>query len=115
MSRHTKIVATLGPASSDLLTLERLVHAGVDVVRLNFSHGKAEDHIARATQIREAASWWGARSASWPTCRGPRSASASSRRARSPDQGRRLHPRRRPANSGNVQRVGLDYKDLPGT
>ena len=43
MSRHTKIVATLGPASSDLPTLERLVHAGVDVVRLNFSHGKAED------------------------------------------------------------------------
>ena len=39
MSRHTKIVATLGPASSDLLTLERLVHAGVGVVGLSFSHG----------------------------------------------------------------------------
>ena len=39
MSRSTKIVATLGPASSDTQTLERLIIAGVDVVRLNFSHG----------------------------------------------------------------------------
>ena len=55
MLRHTKIVATLGPASSDLATLERLVQSGVDVVRLNFSHGTAEDHIKRANQIRDAA------------------------------------------------------------
>jgi hypothetical protein len=54
MSRHTKIVATLGPASSDLLTLERMVHAGLDVVRMNFSHGKPEDHVARAETIRDA-------------------------------------------------------------
>ena len=54
MSRHTKIVATLGPASSDLHTLERMAHAGVDVVRMNFSHGKAEEHIARADAIRDA-------------------------------------------------------------
>ena len=53
MSRHTKIVATLGPASSDLHTLERMAHAGVDVVRMNFSHGKAEEHIARADAIRD--------------------------------------------------------------
>ena len=52
MSRHTKIVATLGPASSDIATLERLVQSGVDVVRLNFSHGTAADHIQRAAQIR---------------------------------------------------------------
>ena len=53
MSRHTKIVATLGPASSDPAVLEAMVHAGVDVVRMNFSHGTAEDHIARANAIRE--------------------------------------------------------------
>ena len=45
MIRHTKIVATLGPASSSPQALERLLRAGVDVVRLNFSHGKAEDPI----------------------------------------------------------------------
>jgi pyruvate kinase len=52
--RATKIVATLGPASSDAKTLSALVAAGIDVVRLNFSHGKAEDHAARIELLREA-------------------------------------------------------------
>ena len=51
MTRHTKIVATLGPASRDPQILETLIRAGVDVVRLNFSHGKAEDHIALASSV----------------------------------------------------------------
>src|SRR3970040_1693735 len=55
MFRSTKIVATLGPASSDPATLERMVRAGVDVVRLNFSHGTAEDHLARAALVKEMA------------------------------------------------------------
>ena len=55
MTRATKIIATLGPASSDPAVLERLLRAGVDVVRLNFSHGKAQDHIDRATLVREVA------------------------------------------------------------
>jgi len=55
MTRHTKIVATLGPASNSPLILETLIRAGVDVVRLNFSHGKAADHIALATMVREIA------------------------------------------------------------
>ena len=52
MLRSTKIVATLGPASSDEATLERMLHAGVDVVRLNFSHGTADDHLKRAQLVR---------------------------------------------------------------
>ena len=56
MARHaTKIVATLGPASSDPALLEQMIRAGVNVVRLNFSHGKAEDHVDRARMVREAA------------------------------------------------------------
>ncbi len=55
MPRSTKIVATLGPASSDADTLDRLIAAGVDVVRLNFSHGTAADHIERARVVREIA------------------------------------------------------------
>ena len=56
MARHaTKIVATLGPASSDPALLEEMIRAGVNVVRLNFSHGKAQDHIDRARLVREAA------------------------------------------------------------
>ncbi|KAF0836346.1 pyruvate kinase [Methylovorus glucosotrophus] len=53
--RRTKIVATLGPASSEREVLERMLDAGVDVVRLNFSHGQAADHIARAELVRELA------------------------------------------------------------
>ena len=55
MTRATKIVATLGPASNTPEILEKMIRAGVDVVRLNFSHGKAQDHIDRATMVRAAA------------------------------------------------------------
>ena len=55
LRRATKIVATLGPASSDPDLLEQMIRAGVNVVRLNFSHGTAQDHINRAQLVREAA------------------------------------------------------------
>ena len=51
-TRNAKIVATLGPASSTPELIERLFLAGVDVFRLNFSHGVAADHEARARAIR---------------------------------------------------------------
>lgn len=50
--RRAKIVATLGPASSDADTIKRLFQAGVDVFRLNFSHGSKDDHRARYDIIR---------------------------------------------------------------
>ena len=65
MTRHTKIIATLGPASSEPATLDALVAAGVDVFRLNFSHGTHEAHaevfrqglsdrgLARASQANQ--------------------------------------------------------------
>ncbi|MFZ9734109.1 MAG: pyruvate kinase [Burkholderiaceae bacterium] len=53
--RATKIVATLGPASSSAEQIAALVAAGVDVFRLNFSHGSAQDHISRADMIRREA------------------------------------------------------------
>ena len=55
IQRSTKIVATLGPASSEREVLARMVAAGVDVVRLNFSHGTAEDHTRRAALVRDVA------------------------------------------------------------
>jgi len=51
--RRTKIIATLGPASSTIEVLTRLFQAGADVFRLNFSHGTHEDHAARIVMIRE--------------------------------------------------------------
>ncbi|MDX8399151.1 MAG: pyruvate kinase [Gallionellaceae bacterium] len=55
MLRRTKIVATLGPATNDQKSLEAIIRAGVDVVRMNFSHGSAQDHVKRAEIVRAAA------------------------------------------------------------
>jgi len=52
MPRRTKILATLGPGSSDDHSIRRLIKAGVNVFRLNFSHGSAEEHCQRALTIR---------------------------------------------------------------
>lgn len=56
MQRRTKIVATLGPSTNSPEAIEALIQAGVDVVRLNFSHGSADEHMARANLVREFAS-----------------------------------------------------------
>ncbi|PJK06957.1 pyruvate kinase [Lysobacteraceae bacterium NML120232] len=53
--RRTRILATLGPASDAEGVLDALIHAGVDCVRLNFSHGSADEHRQRATAVRQAA------------------------------------------------------------
>jgi pyruvate kinase len=52
---RTKVVATLGPASSDAGMLSAMITAGVDVVRLNFSHGERADHVARIELVRKVA------------------------------------------------------------
>ena len=53
--RSTKIVATIGPASRDLDTLERMIRAGMDVARLNFAHESPDEHAVTVGMIREAA------------------------------------------------------------
>ena len=55
MSERTKIVATLGPVSSNHEVLSEMVEAGLDVVRLNFSHGERADHLARFELVRSVA------------------------------------------------------------
>ena len=113
MSRHTKIVATLGPASSDPQVLERMVQAGVDVVRMNFSHGKAEDHVARAEAIREASALVGRPVGILADLQGPKiriGKFVDGRITLDRDEPFILDAR---CEMGNTQRVGLDYKDLP--
>ena len=51
--RSAKIVCTLGPASNSLEMIDRLMRAGMDVARLNFSHGTHEDHLRTITRLRE--------------------------------------------------------------
>ena len=55
MQRRTKIVATLGPATDRKNTLLKMIEAGLDVARINFSHGESEEHRRRAADLRKAA------------------------------------------------------------
>ncbi len=55
MTRRTKIVATVGPASDSPEVLRRMIEAGLDVVRLNLSHGTVDEHLQRVVDVREAA------------------------------------------------------------
>lgn len=59
MSRHTKIIATIGPASESEDTLRNMIEAGMDVARLGLAHGTLEEHLARYHRIREAAKDFG--------------------------------------------------------
>ena len=114
MSRQTKIVATLGPASSDPAVLERLIAAGVDVVRLNFSHGKAQDHIDRANLVRECARKAGKAVAIMADLQGPKI------RVGKFAEGKVMLEKGAPfvldaarTEPGDLSGVGLDYKELP--
>ena len=53
MPRRTKIVATLGPATDGKDVLDDMIQAGMDVVRVNFSHGTKEEHFRRAEEVQE--------------------------------------------------------------
>ena len=58
--RRTKIIATLGPATDDPAVLRELIKAGTDVVRVNFSHGAAEQQAQRIERVRQMAADVGA-------------------------------------------------------
>ncbi len=60
IARRTKIIATLGPASETPEVIDRMLAAGVDVVRLNFSHGTAAEHERRLATARHVGAGWGA-------------------------------------------------------
>ncbi|MEY4884122.1 MAG: hypothetical protein RIS34_1976 [Pseudomonadota bacterium] len=112
--RATKIVATLGPASSDPAMLEQLIRAGVNVVRLNFSHGKAQDHIDRARMVREAAQRAGREVAIMADLQGPKirvGKFAEGKVMLEPGAKFILDAAR--VDLGDVDAVGLDYKALP--
>ena len=112
--RATKIVATLGPASSDPAMLEQMIRAGVNVVRLNFSHGKAQDHIDRARLVREAAQRAGREVGIIADLQGPKI-----RVGKFADnkvmlaQGQKFVLDAARTELGDIDAVGLDYKALP--
>ncbi|MDX9873384.1 MAG: pyruvate kinase [Spongiibacteraceae bacterium] len=113
MLRKTKIVATLGPASSDPEVIERMIRAGVDVFRLNFSHGTAEEHIERSRIVRAASERVGRPVAILADLQGPKI-----RIGRFADGKVELERHQRfildaACEVGDNTRVGLDYPELP--
>jgi pyruvate kinase len=112
--RATKIVATLGPASSSPEVLEAMIRAGVDVVRLNFSHGKAEDHIGRAKLVRDVAARAGKEVAIMADLQGPKIRVGKFENGKVMlENGQRFVLDAARTEPGNIEIVGLDYKDLP--
>ncbi len=113
--RHaTKIVATLGPATNTVEMLEALIHAKVSCVRLNFSHGTAQDHIDRAAMVREAARRTGREVAIMADLQGPKirvGKFAEGKVMLEPGKKFLLDGLR--TELGDASAVGLDYKDLP--
>jgi len=113
MLRSTKIVATLGPASSEPAVLERMVRAGVDVVRLNFSHGTADDHMKRAALVKEIASKVGRTVAILCDLQGPKIRVGKFKESRvTLEKGQRFILDAG-IEMGDGGRSGLDYKELP--
>ena len=111
--RRTKIVCTIGPASESPAVLARLVAVGMDVARLNFSHGSLESHAEKIHLIRRLAAAAGRPVAILQDLAGPKiriGELAAPIRLR-PDDEFTLTARDVP---GNASEVGLTYKGLPG-
>ena len=113
MLRSTKIVATLGPASSDPAVLETMIRAGVDVVRLNFSHGTAQDHENRAKLVKELASKTGRTVAIMCDLQGPKIRVGKFKDGKIMLEKGQRFVLDAGLEIGDGQRAGLDYKELP--
>ncbi len=115
MLRRTKIVATLGPATESEEQLQKLIQAGVNVVRLNFSHGEIEDHKARAQVIRQISARLNRPVAILGDLQGPkiRIARFQNGKIHLPDGARFNLDASLPPDDGDETQVGLGYKDLP--
>lgn len=113
----TKIVATIGPASTDFDILVKMIRAGVDVVRLNFSHGKAQDHIDRAALVRRAAAACGVEVAIMADMQGPKIRVGKFEEGKIfLNNGDKFILDAKWGDNGELgsqERVGLDYKALP--
>jgi pyruvate kinase len=113
MMRSTKIVATLGPSSSDAAVLEKMFLAGVDVVRLNFSHGTADDHIRRAELVREICRKVDRSVGIMADLQGPKIRVGKFKDGKVQLKAGDPFILDATATMGDQSRVGLDYKELP--
>ncbi|MCW9023056.1 MAG: pyruvate kinase [Gammaproteobacteria bacterium] len=113
--RRTKIIATLGPATNDAKMLDKIIEAGVDVVRVNFSHGSPEEHLERAEKLRNRARAHGRQVGVLCDLQGPKiriekfkDGSVMLEEGATFILDTDLDP-----NAGTVEKVGMSYKSLP--
>ena len=114
-SKRTKIIATLGPASTDPAIIEQMILAGVNCFRLNFSHGDATEHQDRADKVRSVANKLGANIALLGDLQGPKIRICSFEDGEvslNSGDGFALDSSISP-DSGNQSEVGIVYEDLP--
>ncbi|MDP4537625.1 pyruvate kinase [Alkalimonas collagenimarina] len=115
MSRRTKIVATLGPATNTQDAIEQLIRKGASVFRFNFSHGTADDHRQRAQMVRAAAATTNTHVAILGDLQGPKirvSTFINNSVILKHGQAFTLDATL-PKGAGNETQVGIDYKELP--
>lgn len=112
--RRTKIVTTLGPATDRNNKLEEIIAAGANVVRMNFSHGSAEEHIRRAKQVREIAAKLGKHIAILGDLQGPkiRISTFKDGQIKLAIGDKFTLDSDLPKGEGDQCKVGLDYKEL---
>ncbi|ACA86818.1 MULTISPECIES: pyruvate kinase [Shewanella] len=116
MFRRTKIVTTLGPATDRDDNLRRIIKAGANVVRLNFSHGSPEDHLKRATDARNIAKELGVHVAILGDLQGPkiRVSTFKDNKKVQLDLGNSfILDADLEKGEGDEHQVGIDYKELP--
>lgn len=113
MLRKAKIVCTIGPASESVETLKKLIDAGMNVARLNFSHGSHEEHAARIENIREASRQTGKAVAILLDTKGPEIRTGSLEvDAVELIEGNRIVLTTEDV-AGNAERVSITYQELP--
>jgi pyruvate kinase len=114
VKRRTKIVATLGPSTDTPKVIEDLIRNGVDVVRLNFSHGQPEDHMNRARMVREAATRLGRHVAILGDLQGPKIRIDRFKEGKIflEDGAPFIFDAALGKDDGDQERVGLTYKQL---
>jgi len=114
MFRRTKILATLGPATDRKEVLDKMIKAGVDVVRINFSHGLAADHLRRAEQLRAQAKTHGRPIGILADLQGPKIRIESFQKDKiTLNEGDPfIFDAQLAHHAGNQERVGISYKAL---
>ncbi len=113
MLRRTKIVATIGPASRGQKVLERMIKAGVNVVRMNFSHGTAEEHLKRVELARQIARDCDRTVGVIADLQGPKIRIGKFAQGKTRLVAGSRFVLDADADIGDHQRVGLDYRNLP--